>query len=93
MPLAAEQVSDDGRRRIDTGLPALVGTRRAEVLEALREPQTTLTLATALHLAPSTASEHLTALARTGLLARKRHGRRVFYSLNDRGRELLFLFD
>jgi len=89
----ATHLAEEGRRRADAGLRALVGRRRAHVLEALREPQTTLRLATALDLAPSTASQHLTALARTGLLARRRHGRCVYYTLNDRGRELLSLFE
>jgi DNA-binding transcriptional ArsR family regulator len=92
-PSVANHLAEEGRSRGDAGLLALVGTRRAQVLEALREPQTTLAMAAALHLAPSTASQHLTALTRTGLLARRRRGRRVYYMLNDRGRELLSLFE
>jgi len=82
-----------GGREPQRRLAALVGVARACVLEALREPQTTATLATSLRIAPSTASGHLTALVRTGLLARRRKGREVYYMLNDRGRSLLALLD
>jgi DNA-binding transcriptional ArsR family regulator len=74
-------------------LSALVGVARAGVLLALRRPQTTTSLSALLRIAPSTASEHLTALARTGLVDRRRRGREVYYLLNERGRTLLALFD
>jgi DNA-binding transcriptional ArsR family regulator len=77
----------------DACLRALVGAARAAVLKALLEPQTTLTLAATLHLAPSTVSQHLSALVRTGLVERRRDGRCVYYALNERGHVLLALFE
>jgi DNA-binding transcriptional ArsR family regulator len=77
----------------DARLRALVGTARATVLAALSERQTTTSLAARLGVAASTASEQLTALARTGLVDRGREGREVYYVLNERGREFLSLFD
>jgi DNA-binding transcriptional ArsR family regulator len=73
-------------------LRALVGDARAAVLEALAAPHTTGELAVELGIAPSTASERLTALARAGLIDRRRAGREVYYVLNSRGMELLALF-
>jgi DNA-binding transcriptional ArsR family regulator len=62
------------------------------VLEALAEPHTTTSLAAALGIARSTASEHLSELARTGLVDRARQGREVYSLLNLQGRSLLALF-
>jgi DNA-binding transcriptional ArsR family regulator len=84
--------SPTSARRDGGRLAALVGARRADVLCVLAEPRTTLAVAAAVGVAPSTASEHLTALARTGLLDRRRRGREVYYALNDRGCALMALF-
>jgi len=74
------------------GLRLLVGEARAAVIAVLRSRQTTGTVASSIHVAPSTASAHLNTLSRTGLIDRHRRGRFVYYQLNDRGAALLELF-
>jgi DNA-binding transcriptional ArsR family regulator len=76
-------------RRSDSRLSQLVGDSRARVIAVMRRPRTTAQLARDLKIAPSTASEHLTALTRAGILDRRRIGRRVLYQLSPRGQELL----
>jgi DNA-binding transcriptional ArsR family regulator len=82
-------LNDEERQR----LRLLVGATRAAVFEALVEPQTTAEVSASLGLADSSVSRHLTALARTGLVDRKRQGRHVYYVLNANGRRLLALFE
>ncbi|GIF68729.1 transcriptional regulator [Asanoa ishikariensis] len=72
-------------------LAVLIGRGRAAVLEALSRPATTAGLAATLRLAPSTVSEHLTALTAAGVVNRRRAGRRVLYSLEPAGTALLHL--
>jgi DNA-binding transcriptional ArsR family regulator len=78
-------------RRDQDGLEILVGRGRAAVLRALRHPATTAGLATELGLAPSTVSEHLSALTAAGVIHRRRVGRRVLYGLEPAGVALVTL--
>ncbi|GLW35470.1 helix-turn-helix domain-containing protein [Actinoplanes regularis] len=75
----------------DDRLAILVGRGRAAVLRALATPATTSSLATALGLAPSTISEHLSALLAAGVVHRRRVGRRVLYGLEPAGTALISL--
>lgn len=72
-------------------LAVLVGRGRAQVLRALTRPATTAGLAATLGLAPSTVSEHLTALVAAGVVHRRRVGRRVLYGLEPAGTALVTL--
>ena len=72
-------------------LAILVGRGRATVLRALTRPATTAGLAVTLGLAPSTVSEHLTALVTAGVVNRRRAGRRVLYGLEPAGVALVTL--
>jgi DNA-binding transcriptional ArsR family regulator len=72
-------------------LVILVGRGRATVLRALTRPSTTAGLARELGLAPSTVSEHLTALTAAGVVNRRRAGRRVLYGLEPAGIALVRL--
>jgi DNA-binding transcriptional ArsR family regulator len=77
------------KARDDEGLAVLVGAPRARVLRLLTRPRTTSDLAGALRSSPSAVSPHLTALWAGGFLNRARNGRRVFYSLSERGHAVL----
>jgi DNA-binding transcriptional LysR family regulator len=79
----------EARARPSSALTAIVGRTRARILVALDEPLSTTEVAAAASIAVSTASEHLTALARAGLLEHARFGRSVKYALSDRGRLML----
>ena len=72
-------------RRGDARMSAIFGSTRAQLLRKLVLPQTTLELATALDLKTPTVSEHLAAFAIAGVVNRVRVGRRVYYSLSERG--------
>jgi DNA-binding transcriptional ArsR family regulator len=74
-------------------LALLIGRGRATVLRALTTPATTTGLATSLGLAPSTVSEHLSALQAAGVIHRRRAGRRVLYGLEPAGTALVTLLD
>jgi DNA-binding transcriptional ArsR family regulator len=74
-------------------LAILLGRGRATVLRALTSPASTTGLATALGLAPSTVSEHLSALQAAGVAHRRRVGRRVLYGLEPAGVALVSLLD
>jgi DNA-binding transcriptional ArsR family regulator len=65
----------------------------AQRARALTTPATTTGLATALGLAPSTVSEHLSALQAAGVVHRRRAGRRVLYGLEPAGTALVTLLD
>jgi DNA-binding transcriptional ArsR family regulator len=80
-----------GRQRTSTELrlAALVGAARARIIRLLARPRTTLELATALHACPSTTSAHLSNLRAAGVVDRMRAGRRVLYSLSERGRAIV----
>jgi DNA-binding transcriptional ArsR family regulator len=73
----------------NAALTAVVGRTKAALLHALDEPATTATLATGLGFAPSTVSEHLTALRAAGLLMTSRRGRVVRYRRTSLGDALL----
>ncbi|GAA0474924.1 hypothetical protein Ade02nite_40870 [Paractinoplanes deccanensis] len=72
-------------------LAVLLGRGRASILRALTVPATTTGLATALGLAPSTVSEHLSGLQAAGVVHRRRAGRRVLYGLEPAGVALVNL--
>jgi len=78
-------------KAVDNRLAILVGRTRATVLRALARPTTTAGLARELGLAPSTVSEHLTALCAAGVVSRRRVGRRVLYGLDPAGVALVTL--
>jgi len=69
-------------------LARLLGQTRAALLESLAEPASTHTLARRHDLAPSTVSEHLTALHYAGLTTRRRHRHTVIYQQTPLGTEL-----
>ncbi|WP_158708653.1 ArsR family transcriptional regulator [Streptomyces bikiniensis] len=71
------------------GLEILLGRSRAGVVRGLVVPTTTSDLAAELGLAPSTVSEHLTALVAAGVARRRRAGVRVLYELDGPGVALL----
>ncbi|GLY01461.1 MULTISPECIES: helix-turn-helix domain-containing protein [Actinoplanes] len=75
----------------DDRLAILLGRGRAVILRALTTPATTTALASALGLAPSTVSEHLTGLLAAGVVHRRRAGRRVLYGLEPAGLALVTL--
>ncbi len=78
---------EEGKER----LARVVGRTRARVLAAVREPLTTEQVAQVVGTAISTTSAHLNALARDGLVTRRRERRLVYYELSDRGRSLIEL--
>ena len=75
----------------DVPLELLLGRGRATVLTALAEPSSTSALALRLGVSPSTVSEHLAVLSRSGVVGRKRAGRLVLYALTARGEKLVEL--
>jgi DNA-binding transcriptional ArsR family regulator len=83
---------DAGARPTPLALQQLVGPSCAKVINGLRVPRTTLEMSAVLGLSPAATSEQITKLWNVGILERMRVGRRVFYSLNDRGSTLLTTF-
>lgn len=81
----------DGESGGDVPLELLLGRGRATVLTALDDPASTSALALRLGVSPSTVSEHLAVLSRAGVVARRRAGRLVLYTLTPRGEELVQL--
>ena len=75
-----------------TGLQQLVGPSCAKVIAKLEIPRTTLEMSAALGLSPAATSEQITKLRNVGILVRTRIGRRVFYSLNQKGKILMATF-
>jgi DNA-binding transcriptional ArsR family regulator len=69
-------------------LAALLGPTRAAVLTLLAVPSSTGEVATALSLAPATASHHLTTLRDAGLVVGERVGRRLRYLRTGLGEQL-----
>jgi DNA-binding transcriptional ArsR family regulator len=67
----------------------LLGAPRARLLEELRGPASTATLARWLRVSPAAVSQHLTVLRRCGLVNRTRCGREVLYQASDLGLSLL----
>lgn len=70
-------------------LTNLLGPQRATILTALDVPTTTGTLATALGVSPSAASQHLRVLREGALVRRIRQGRSVLYVRTTLGEELV----
>ncbi|MFI8006936.1 ArsR/SmtB family transcription factor [Streptomyces sp. NPDC086010] len=79
------------RRRDGSDAPVaqLIGASRAELLRMLDRPMTTMDIAAALRLAPSTASRHATVLREAGLLLSQRQGVRVLHHRTRLGRAVL----
>jgi DNA-binding transcriptional ArsR family regulator len=80
----------DQPKRIEpsAALAALLGPTRAAVLTLLAVPCSTGEVATALGLAPATASHHLTTLRDAGLVVGERVGRRLRYLRTGLGEQL-----
>ncbi|MDI6102287.1 winged helix-turn-helix domain-containing protein [Actinoplanes sp. NEAU-A12] len=74
-------------------LSIVLGRGRAAVMRNLVSPITTTALASAVGLAASTVSEHLSVLFAAGLVRRRRAGSRVLYELEKSGRVLLSQLD
>ncbi|MGH3281282.1 MAG: DUF5937 family protein, partial [Trebonia sp.] len=71
-----------------TALARLLGQTRAALLQSLAEPASTQTLARRHGLAPSTVSEHLTALRDARLVTSRRHRHTVMYQRTPLGAQL-----
>ncbi|MGH9286663.1 MAG: ArsR/SmtB family transcription factor [Acidimicrobiales bacterium] len=69
---------------------ALASGRRTEIVDVLAQGERSVEgIAGAIHQSVANTSHHLQALARSGLVTRRRHGTRIFYSLaGDRVAEL-----
>jgi len=80
---------EPGRAAPPAALAALLGTRRATVLRALRAPRSTTELAAALELSPGSVSQHLSVLRDAGLVHGHRVGREVLYVRSEKGEGLV----
>lgn len=78
-----------GHRPATDSAVRLLGRRRAELLEALRSPSTTTSLARTLHVSPSAVSQHIRVLRDSALVVRERSGRDVLYRTTKQGLNLL----
>ena len=74
-------------------LEIALGAGRARVLQALIRPANTGEVARRLEISAGAVSQHLSRLGEAGLVEPHRSGKRVFYQLTRRGRELIELFD
>jgi DNA-binding transcriptional ArsR family regulator len=70
-------------------LAALIGDRRASVLAALDAPRSTTELARRLGISPGSVSQHLSVLARAGVISRHRVRQVVLYARSYVGEMLL----
>ncbi|MEU1126945.1 helix-turn-helix domain-containing protein [Streptomyces sp. NPDC005899] len=77
------------QHRGDASAAQLIGASRAELLRMLDHPMSTMDIAAALRLAPSTASRHATVLREAGLLLSRRQGVRVLHHRTRLGRAVL----
>lgn len=83
-------VDKDERRTV---LVQLLGTVRADVLQALDEPRTMGELAALVGSSASGLTYHVAALERAQLVRRRRTGSVVTVTRSDRGAELVLLLD
>jgi DNA-binding transcriptional ArsR family regulator len=74
-------------------LDALLGGQRALILRLLDRPARAGAIAGALHVVPSVATHHVTALEKAGLVVRERHGQYVVVRRSRRGTMLLALYE
>jgi DNA-binding transcriptional ArsR family regulator len=68
---------------------ALIGRRKAALLDCLDRPASTLDLSERLGITPGAVSQHLSVLRDAGLVTRARVGRVVLYARSDLGSRLL----
>jgi DNA-binding transcriptional ArsR family regulator len=85
--------TDGSARATTTGLDALVGGPRADILRRLDRPALAGQLAEDLVFVPSAITHHLVALERAGLASRERRGRHVVVRRTARGTALLNLYE
>jgi DNA-binding transcriptional ArsR family regulator len=69
-------------------LSGLIGATRARILGVLDAPQSTTELAAQLDLTPGGVSQHLSVLAKAGLVVRRRERRVVLYARTELGDQL-----
>jgi hypothetical protein len=74
-------------------LELALGTGRAQLLQGLCIPATTSEMAHRLSLTSGAVSQQLDRLKRAGLVESHRSGKRVYYQLTQRGKELIALFE
>ena len=79
---------DPAPARGSGALADLLGTTRAGLLVALREPASSTELARRTGVSASAVNQHLRVLHDVGLLSRARHGRSVLYVASDLGEQL-----
>ncbi|MGZ8177256.1 ArsR/SmtB family transcription factor [Williamsia sp. SKLECPSW1] len=72
----------------DLALRELLGTAKADILQALSEPTSTSALAQRFGVSPSAVSQNLRVLRANGLVESSRHGREVLYRLSAIGTAL-----
>ena len=77
----------------EASLEDLLGPQRSTILRSLDSRQPVGALAEALQASPGTATHHVAALERAGLVLRERRGRMVLVSRTLRGTALLTLFE
>ncbi|MEU9358658.1 helix-turn-helix domain-containing protein [Streptomyces sp. NPDC048301] len=90
-PLTHEPPGDELPGDLGSGAPlgALLGRAPASVLRATATGATTGELARSAGVAPSTASQHATALRKNGLIVTDRHASSVLHTLTPLGAALL----